>query len=1320
MRALVTMSAMVLLALPLMADDKDKDLTPERRQELEKKALALKEEGDRQYRAGNHVKAKELFRAVLDMRRALYPKKDYPNGHPDLAQSINGLGFLHKAAREFGKAEALFREALGMYRAQFPREKYPSGHPILALSISNLGLLHQDAGEYGKAKPLFREALAMVRVLYPREEYPNGHIHLAISINHLASLHQAAGEHGKAGPLFREALAMRRALYPKKDYPNGHHVLATSIHNLASLYEDVREYGKAEPLYREALAMRRALYPREKYPDGHPDLALSINNLARLHKAAAEYGKAETLYHEALAMVRALYPQEKYPNGHPYLAGSINSLASLHKAAGEYGKAQPLYREALAMRRAQFPREKYPDGHPDLALSINNLALLHKSAGEYGKAEPLLREALGMRRAQFPREKHPDGHPDLASSINNLASLHNATGEYDKAEPLFREALGMRRVLYPREKYPHGHPYLAQGINNLGLLHQDAGEYGKAEPLFREALAMYRAQFPREKYPNGHPDLATSINNLASLYMAAGEYGKAEPLFREALAMVRALYPREKYPNGHPELAQSINNLAFLQLYAGEYGQAETLFREALGLCRVLYPNGHPDLANSINSLGFLHQAAGKYGKAEPFFREALGMYRDLYPREKYANGHPDLALSINNLASLHRAAGEYGKAETLLRKALGMFRVLYPREKYPNGHPDLARSIFNLGDVHWAAGEHGKAETLLREALGMYRDLLLRYAGLAAEAECLNFLANQPLSRDFFLSATRHPTPSAAAYDALWDSRASITRLQERRHRDLMASRDKGTRDLADQLRQARGDLARRLLRPLTDADQQRAEVQKLTDAKEDLEKRIARKLKVADLPSLTTPPLKHLIDRLPHGSAFIDFYRYMHFEQDPKVKGKKGEKRTPFYVAFIVRPGRGVVRVELNEAAPIERAWAEWHKAITVGRPDEPAERRAAAALARLVWEPLRAALPDGLKTVYLTADGDLHQVPWAALPGRTAGSVLLDEHAVCLVPHGPFLLARLEEKRPAAAAGTLLAVGGIDYDDAPATAPAQKPDIVLRGAAVSGKRLRWPALDGTARERRQVAALARLAARLEVTERSGQAAGTEQLQRDLPGARYAHLATHGFFADPKLRSALQIDPKEFERVSKDRRSGARSPLAMSGLVFAGANRGGKDMADDRGILTAEGLIGLRLEGMELAVLSACETGLGAWGGGEGVYGLQRAFHVAGCRDVVASLWKVDDDATHALMALFYRNLWEKKLDPAQALRQAQLTLYRHPEAVALAKKRGAEDFSESDLPKVEEKPAAKAQRAPTAQWAAFTISGVRPVAANGGWGR
>src|SRR5208282_2113654 len=100
--------------------------------------------------------------------------------------------------------------------------------------------------------------------------------------------------------------------------------------------------------------------------------------------------------------------------------------------------------------------------------------------------------------------------------------------------------------------------------------------------------------------------------------------------------------------------------------------------------------------------------------------------------------------------------------------------------------------------------------------------------------------------------------------------------------------------------------------------------------------------------------------------------------------------------------------------------------------------------------------------------------------------------------------------------------------------------------------------------------------------------------------------------------------------------------------------------------GILTGESLVDLNLSGLELAVLSACETGLGDVAGGEGTFGLQRAFHLAGTRDVVASLWKVPDQSTAALMALFYRNLWTQNLSPMESLRQAQLEIYKHPDKI------------------------------------------------------
>jgi CHAT domain-containing protein len=155
-----------------------------------------------------------------------------------------------------------------------------------------------------------------------------------------------------------------------------------------------------------------------------------------------------------------------------------------------------------------------------------------------------------------------------------------------------------------------------------------------------------------------------------------------------------------------------------------------------------------------------------------------------------------------------------------------------------------------------------------------------------------------------------------------------------------------------------------------------------------------------------------------------------------------------------------------------------------------------------------------------------------------------------------------------------------------------------------------------------------------------RGATAASTAQLLLDLPQARWAQLATHGLFAAPKsdVRQHLFHEGDFQLGVGQERAGvGARNPLTQTGLFLAGANRSIRDANGEDGILTAEAIAGQPLDHLELAVLSACETGLGEAATGEGVFGLQRAFHLAGTRNVVASLWRVDDEATAALMALF-----------------------------------------------------------------------------------
>ena len=116
---------------------------------------------------------------------------------------------------------------------------------------------------------------------------------------------------------------------------------------------------------------------------------------------------------------------------------------------------------------------------------------------------------------------------------------------------------------------------------------------------------------------------------------------------------------------------------------------------------------------------------------------------------------------------------------------------------------------------------------------------------------------------------------------------------------------------------------------------------------------------------------------------------------------------------------------------------------------------------------------------------------------------------------------------------------------------------------------------------------------------------------------------------------------------------------PMTRSGLLFSGCNRVFRHEqipeGEEDGILTAHEIAMLDLRGLDLVVLSACQTGLGDVISGEGVFGLQRGFKKAGANTILMSLNKVDDEATRMLMVEFYRNLMNGKTK-RQSLKDAQ----------------------------------------------------------------
>jgi CHAT domain-containing protein/tetratricopeptide (TPR) repeat protein len=737
------------------------------------------------------------------------------------------------------------------------------------------------------------------------------------------------------------------------------------------------------------------------------------------------------------------------------------------------------------------------------------------------------------------------------------------------------------------------------------------------------------------------------------------------------------------------------------------------------------FPNGHPDLATSLNNLGYLLRAQGDLGGARAYLERALAMRQALYPTDRFPRGHPHLAHSLNNLGILLHAQGEYGGAGGYFERSLAMYQALYPEDRYPHGHLFLAGGLNNLGAfLAEDEGQPAAALPLLQRAVDMFQDGAELLQGASSEAESYDYLASLPGTIHGLLSVSCRLTgQDETTYALVWRHKATVARALRRRQAALALRAGADTRRALDSWLDARRQLARLLLATSDRRDDpgRVGRIRGLTADKERLERQLAASLpELAREQALARSPHTRLTETLPAGAVVLDLVAFNSAEQDPKVRGEKGRRLTPGYVGFVLVNGQPVHQVDLGAARPIDEAVRAWRAAI-VHRQASPA----AEVLRRTVWEPLARHFPPGTTTVLIAPDGELTAVPWGALPGDRPGAVLLEQFALATVPHAPFILDRLTAPVRSPGAGDLvLAIGGVDYDGAPRPLgdPAARTDLLAlhraeteRGRGPDGDGGGSKPLPGTGRE---VEAVAKLAAPRPLLRLEGAEAGTARLLRELPKARWAHIATHGFFADPKVRSILQPDPKLFAFEGRQRAAGLRNPLVLSGLVLAGANRTSSAVApadpsvDDLGIVTAEAIAGLPLQDLELVVLSACETGLGLVGGGEGAFGLQRAFHLAGAHDVVASLWKVDDEATAAVMVVFYDRLWRQGEPPIEALRTAQLTLYRHPEQIKeLAGARGTPDFD-----RLVTRPAgssasgdtAKPRRGDAKDWAAFVLSG------------
>jgi CHAT domain-containing protein len=343
----------------------------------------------------------------------------------------------------------------------------------------------------------------------------------------------------------------------------------------------------------------------------------------------------------------------------------------------------------------------------------------------------------------------------------------------------------------------------------------------------------------------------------------------------------------------------------------------------------------------------------------------------------------------------------------------------------------------------------------------------------------------------------------------------------------------------------------------------------------------------------------------------------------------------------------------INLGPARRIEGAVAAWRWSYLTGTTADTSGLIALAAecsvagrrLAALIWDPL--ALDNATGTIYLVPDGALDLVDFLALPRAAGGFVVENEAVLTLVSAERDLVGG--EARAQGPAG-LLVMGGMDFGPA-----AHQP--AAAGDCRNYQDLSFSPLPGTLREATAVADLWTALGGGPVQRLVGPAAREGSFKSQAGASRVAHLATHGFFlggdcraATPGTRGVGTLQPDPARKLSAD----PVNPLLLAGLAFSGANREERQDGED-GILTAYEVASLDLSGVELAVLSACDTGQGRVLAGEGVFGLQRAFALAGVRGVIMSLWPVDDELATAWMEQLYRHHLRDGMAYPLAVREA-----------------------------------------------------------------
>lgn len=1135
--------------------------------------------------------------------------------------------------------------------------------PDFALYLHNLAIAYNAMGNYEAAEPLYCQALEIQRQVL-EENHPD----IAFNLHDLAALYRVTGNYTAAELLYQQALEIWRKVVGEDD-PK----FAMSLNGLGLLYCKLGDYDASETLLKQAMEIRR-----KSLGESHPKFAESLLNLGQLYNARGSYDVAISLIRQALEIDRAILGKE-----HPGYAEDLGILASSYYKMGNYSTAELLFKQVLEIQYQVLGEEhpKYISTLQALSLVYNDLGVLYIESGDYDAAAPLLKQAVEIRCRVLGEE-----NTAVATSLDNLGILYLKKADYDAAESLLKRALEIRcKVLGKND------PDSISSLNNLGEMYRESGNYTAAERFLKESVDLGRQVFGET-----HINFATSLHNLALLYQNTGNDTAAEPLYEQVLKIRLKVLGKE-----HPAVTTSLNCLGVLYMNRGNYEKAEEFLEEALKIRRKILGEEHPDVATSMNNLAQLYRKLSCYTDAEPLYKQAIEI-----ERRNLGETHPQLATSLHNLALLYYQMGNYTSAEPLFQQALKI-----DRDTLGEDHLLYAQDLRGLAQLYTATKRETEAIKLLQKAETINDHVLVQIFSVGSEQQRMAYLKNILNDFNIFISLTlehlsQSPEAVGAALDLVLRRKAIGAEALAAQNTAMMENRFPHLKMKLQEQITLRSKIAQKTLAG-SDSDII-SHLQLLKEWKSQLEK-LETELS-SQIPEMSLAQKFLRVDRqaiaaaLPEGSALVEYLSL--YSRDFKAVLKYGipQWQPTHYVAFVMlakQPDK-VHMIDLGLAGSIDQMIAEFRASIT-GEAEARETRHLGDwtslsgleithhlgdTLRAKVFDPLLPAL-DGCKRLFFSPDGNLTRLPFEILPTQDC-HYLIDEYYISYLSAGRDIL-RLNVKTTIQPTAPIVAADpDFNLNAVTAAASINTDDSEQKLRTLRKNDLHFNPLPGTHTEGERIAAL------LGIKPLLGDKVLASQLQA-CQSPRILHLATHGFFLpDPAFSFREKIDfdsipiisplspqpvPVDIIDVKDDQArvttlwQGIKepylleNPMLRSGLALAGANtwlEGGNLPAEaEDGLLTAEDVVGLHLLATELVVLSACETGLGELQASEGIFGLRRAFVVAGAKTLVMSLWKVPDRQTQELMEEFYKRILSG-LSRADALREAQLAMkskYPHP---------------------------------------------------------